>query len=402
MRYLLAACGVPGVFFAVYYILTCFGGLLRKRKPQAESEDQCRIAAIIAARNEEVVIGDLVRSLKAQRYPAELFDIYVIPNNCTDKTEQMAKDEGAMILRCAEPVSTKGDALRQAFQQLSEMRRYDAYCVFDADNLVDPMFFHHVNNARRAGYHAAQGFRDSKNPFDSWVSGSASLFFWFMSRFFNESRARLGLSSHLNGTGYMVSDALIRDIGWNTQTLTEDLELSALCALHGYTIGWMPQARIYDEQPKRFWDSAVQRRRWTAGSLQCMRRYAKKLIKKRTPASLDMACLFLGNLLNYVGIVSGVATAAVFVESLHSGLDPANILPLTAVYGIGGWALMALAAAILLRMEGKLQAKSLPTIIGFPFFVLSWTIVNVYASLTRPPTWKVIHHTSSVASPNDA
>jgi len=110
-----------------------------------------------------------------------------------------------------------------------------------------------------------------------------------------------------------------------------------------------------------------------------------------------MACLFLGNLLNYVGIVSGVATAAVFVESLHSGLDPANMLPLTAVYGIGGWALMALAAAVLLRMEGKLQAKSLPTIIGFPLFVLSWTIVNAYASLTRPPRWKVIRHTSSVS-----
>lgn len=397
MHYVLAACGVPGVFFAVYSILTCFGGLLRKRKPQAESEDRCRIAAVIAARNEEAVIGDLVRSLKAQRYPDELFDVYVIPNNCTDDTEQTAKDAGAKILRCAEPVSTKGDALRQAFTQLSGMRRYDAYCVFDADNLVDPMFFHHVNNARQAGYHAAQGFRDSKNPFDSWVSGSMSLFFCFMSRFFNESRARLGLSSHLNGTGYMVSDALIRDIGWNTQTLTEDLELSALCALHGYKIGWMPRARIYDEQPKRFWDSAVQRRRWTAGSLQCMRRYAIKLIRRRTPVSLDMACLFLGNLLNYVGIVSGIISMAMFVDAMCSGFDVAQLIPFTAAYGIGCWALMAMAAAILLRMEGKMQGRSLPTIIGFPFFVLSWTIINVYASLTRPPKWKVIRHTRSVS-----
>lgn len=399
MRYVLAACGVPGVFFAVYYILTCFGGLLRKRSPQAENEDQCRIAAVVAARNEETVIGDLVRSLKAQRYPAELFDIYVIPNNCTDKTEQTAKNAGATILRCSEPVSTKGEALRQAFTQLSGMRCYDVYCVFDADNLVDPMFFHHVNNARQAGYHVAQGFRDSKNPFDSWVSGSMTLFFWFMSRFFNESRARLGLSSHLNGTGYMVSDALIRDIGWNTQTLTEDLELSALCALHGYRIGWMPQARVYDEQPKRFRDSAVQRRRWTAGSLQCMRRYAKKLIRKRTSASLDMACLFLGNLLNYVGIISGIVSAVVFVEAMRGGLDAAKQIPFIAVYGIGCWALMAMAAAILLRMEGKLQGESLPTIIGFPVFVLSWTIINVYASLTRPPKWKVIRHTRSAVAP---
>ena len=112
MRYVLAACGVPGVFFTVYYILTCFGGLLRKQRPQVKSEDRCRIAAVIAARNEEAVIGDLVRSLKAQHYPAELFDIYVIPNSCTDRTGQTAKSAGATILRCSEPVSTKGDALR--------------------------------------------------------------------------------------------------------------------------------------------------------------------------------------------------------------------------------------------------------------------------------------------------
>ena len=303
MRYVLTICGLLGTVFTVYYILTCFGGMLRKRKSQAEYEDRIRIAVVVAARNEEAVIGDLVRSLKMQRYPSDLYDIYVIPNNCTDGTEQAARDAGARILRCTGRVSSKGEVLKQAFMQLTAMNHYDAYCVFDADNLVDPMFFHHVNNARQAGCHVAQGFRDSKNPFDSWVSGSMSVFYWFMSRFFNESRARLNLSCHLNGTGFMVSDALIRDIGWNTGTLTEDLEFTALCALRGYRIGWMPNARIYDEQPVRFRDSVVQRRRWTSGSLQCMRRYAKALIERKTAVSLDIGCLFLGNLLNYVGII---------------------------------------------------------------------------------------------------
>jgi len=399
MRYVLTICGLLGTAFTVYYILTCFGGMLRKRKPQGEYEDRIRIAAVVAARNEEAVIGDLVRSLKMQRYPSDLYDIYVIPNNCTDGTEQAARDAGARILQCTGRVSSKGEALKQAFTQLTAMNRYDAYCVFDADNLVDPMFFHHVNNARQAGCHVAQGFRDSKNPFDSWVSGSMSVFYWFMSRFFNESRARLNLSCHLNGTGFMVSDALIRDIGWNTGTLTEDLEFTALCALRGYRISWMPNARIYDEQPVRFRDSVVQRRRWTSGSLQCMRRYAKALVEKKTAASLDIGCLFLGNLLNYVGILSGVATVVALLNALREGFDLARYAPLLLAYGIGCWALCAMVSAVMFRLEGRLCAKSVPTILSFAFFALSWAIINVFASLTRPPRWKTIRHTRSAAMP---
>lgn len=169
--------------------------------------------------------------------------------------------------------------------------------------------------------------------------------------------------------------------------------MSAICALHGYKIGWMPQARIHDEQPKRFRDSVVQRRRWTAGSLQCMRRYAGKLIQKGTPASLDLAFLFLGNLMNYVGIVSVIATAVTFVGALRGGFDFAGRIPFIVAYAVGCWALQAVAATILLRMEGRLRRESLPTIMGFPIFMLSWTIINVYASLTPPPRWKVIRHT---------
>ena len=59
-----------------------------------------------------------------------------------------------------------------------------------------------------------------------------SVFYWFMSRFFNRGRAALGMSAILNGTGVLLSADLIREMGWNTCTLTEDLELTAQCGLH--------------------------------------------------------------------------------------------------------------------------------------------------------------------------
>ena len=391
--------GLFGTVFTVYFLITCLGGFIKGKRPSIpESADSRRIAAVIPARNEGKVVGALIASLKQQKYPKELFDIYVIPNNCTDDTEAAAAAAGAKILRCQSPVSTNGEVLRQAFGQLSGSGQYDTYCVFDADNLAAPDFLHLVNNARNAGFAAAQGFRDSKNPFDSWISGSTSAFYWFMSRIFNESRSRLGLSAHLNGTGFMVGDEVIRAIGWDTKTLTEDLEFTGLCALHDFKIGFIPEARVYDEQPLTFRQSAIQRRRWTAGSLQCMRRYSLRLLRKRTPQSIDAGMLFLGNLLNYVGLLSLPLTGIALAQFLRSEqIETKTLLTLGALAAMACWVILSLGAAILFRMEKRLCRKSLPAIIGFPLYMLSWMFINLYASLTPPPGWKAVGHTVSDA-----
>ena len=396
IQLILALGGVFGALLAVYFVITSLGGFISGRKyVLPESADVIRIAALIPARNEAAVIGELVKSLKIQDYPPELLDIYVIPNNCTDHTEAVALRAGAKVLRCEKPVSRKGDALRQAFAQLGGTGRYDAYCVFDADNLVHPGFMHQVNNACRVGYKAAQGFRDSKNPFDSWIAGGTTVFYWFMSRIFNESRARLGLSCHLNGTGFMVTDALVRKLGWDTHTLTEDLEFTGQCALADCRIGWMPEARVYDEQPIRFRDSVVQRRRWTAGSLQCTRRYAIRLFKKSTPWSLDIGCLFTGNLMNYVGLISAIASAISFKDWVLGNL------PLAAALGIGYvavlWLVCMAAAALMLKWQGMLIREALSTVLLFPLFLATWLPINIFACLTPPPKWRMVRHVRGVS-----
>ena len=83
--------GTAGALSAVmavwggYYLLT---GLMSWRRPAhfGRQPARTRFAVLIAARNEELVIGALINSLLAQAYPPELYDIWVIPNNCTDNT----------------------------------------------------------------------------------------------------------------------------------------------------------------------------------------------------------------------------------------------------------------------------------------------------------------------------
>ena len=129
---------------------------LRKPKRYAVCAPRTRFACLVAARNEEAVIGALVESLKKQDYPDALYDIFVIPNNCTDDTEAAALCAGAKIFRCFEPVRCKGDALHEAVAWLLP-QRYDAFCVFDADNVADERFLARMNDAFCAGAQVCKG-----------------------------------------------------------------------------------------------------------------------------------------------------------------------------------------------------------------------------------------------------
>ena len=77
------------------------------------------------------------------------------------------------MLECTVPVKSKGEVMRFAYSQLAG-QGYDAFCVFDADNVAHPDFLKEMNNAYCAGARAAQGYRDSKNPYDSAFSGCYS------------------------------------------------------------------------------------------------------------------------------------------------------------------------------------------------------------------------------------
>jgi len=161
--------------YAAYYLLVSLFSF-RTPKPFPETNTYHRFLILIAARNEAAVIGHLIDGLQQQQYPRDRFDICVIPNNCNDRTREISLESGALVYDCAKPVHTKGDALQQAVSDLMlQDHSYDALCVFDADNLVHPGFLAAMNRAFSAGHSAAQGYRDSKNPADSSISGSNAI-----------------------------------------------------------------------------------------------------------------------------------------------------------------------------------------------------------------------------------
>ena len=114
--------------------------------------------------------------------------------------------------------------LRYAFKYLRE-KDYDAYLIFDADNIVHPNFISEMNNTLCNGYRVAQGYRDSKNPSDTWISSSHSLHYMIQNYFMNRARMNINKSCFVNGTGFMISKEYLNENGYNSLTITEDIEL---------------------------------------------------------------------------------------------------------------------------------------------------------------------------------
>ena len=205
------------------------------------------------------------------------------------------------------------------------------------------------------------------------------------------------MSGLLNGTGVVLGADLIREMGWNTCTLTEDLELSAQCGLRGEKIAYLENAVTYDEQPVGFWVSFEQRRRWFRGSMQCTLRYGPKLlwraIRHRSLQALDLAVFFLGNIMQFVCLVPG-AVAAVETVRFAAGLGGVEVVAALAVaVAIVYIAAISLGAALICHLAGKKPGREMPGVLGFWLIALTWFPANLSA-LIVPPRWRAIPHTS--------
>ncbi len=401
--FLLGAAGLLGAAVTLWGLWYLATALMSWRRPV---DYGCRPAAtrfgvLIAARNEEAVIGELVQSLKNQLYPSQLYDIWVIPNNCTDQTGQAALQSGARVLECTVPVKCKGDVLHFAYGRLRD-RGYDAFCVFDADNVVHPQFLQEMNNAYQWGARAAQGYRDSKNPYDSPVSGCSSLYYWMMNRFHNQGKAGLGLSALLGGTGFMISSSALEQIGgWDTRSISEDLEMSAQCALADVPIAWVPRAITYDEQPLTFQESLKQRRRWTSGTLQVAAGWVptlmRRMVERPAGAVLDMGVTML------IPPYQAAALASMVVTALAAGFaHPGMFSPLLCLGYMTGSLLISvlgatLSAMLVLTIENKWDRRLVPALAIYWLFLLSWVPLTLSCMWKKTTTWEEIRHTRSLA-----
>ena len=399
----LALTGTMGVLMMLWGLWYLVSGLACVRKPidYGFHPARTRFAVLVAARNEDLVIGPLINSLLTQEYPSELYDIWVIPNNCTDNTSLAAQNFGAKVLECGMPVKSKGEVLRFAYNRLRG-RGYDAWIVFDADNVVDSRFLAEMNNARLAGVQAAQGYRDSKNPYDTAVSGCSSIYYWMMDRFHNGGKAGLGMSAMIGGTGFMVTQKLLDRLGgWRTETISEDLEITTQAVLAGERVAYVPKAVTYDEQPLTWEQSFTQRRRWTSGTLQVAQAYLPALGKAQTER--PRLLLFDVEMTLLLPAYQLAALAGLVCTALTSALGGNTLLQAVALGAAGvcgniAWAALTatVAAGVVITMENKWDRRLWKGLAAYWLFLLTWLPITAFSFWKKTIVWKEIRHTRAM------
>lgn len=389
------------LLYGTYFAVSGFLGLIKKSKlKMKKSKKKNYFAIIVPARNEGEVIGNLIDSLQALDYPKDRYGIYIVPNNCTDNTAEVAKECGANVIECKVKTKTKGDVLKYTFGLLKDNKDIDAYLIFDADNLVHKDFLKHMNDCLNSGYKVAEGYRDSKNPKDNWISGSYTIFYLFQNIFFNKSRMAFDASASINGTGFMVSKDIIDRDGFETYTLTEDVEFTGQCALKGERIAFVEDAITYDEYPINFGASWKQRKRWSAGIIQCMNIYSFKLFKRFLKtgdvSSLDMSLVYLGPLMQVISFIN-VLLLIIFrivgieLHDVFSYFFATNFVFFAVVLVMG----ISIEIFALLYKQKDLKGMT-ASIILFSIFVLSWIPINISVFVKKYNKWDEIKHTRSI------
>ena len=242
------------LFFACYFyqLIYLLVPYLRRDKPHGETKLH-RFAVLVAARNEEAVIGQLIASVKAQDYPARLITVFVAADNCTDATARIARESGAVVYERFDTAHVgKGYALDFLLRQIAGEYGdvFDAYLVLDADNLLSPEYVTAMNRVFSDGYPVVTSYRNSKNFADNWISAGYALWFLREAEFLNHARVLSGHSAAVSGTGFLFSrEILRRNGGWPFHLLTEDIEFTVDCVCRGEKIGYAPDDQLRQPLP---------------------------------------------------------------------------------------------------------------------------------------------------------
>lgn len=98
MNIIINICSAVGIFWTAmtaYQYVIYVVGIFAKPKYK-ETENKHKYAICVAARNEEKVIRNLLESIDNQDYPKDELTIFVVADNCTDNTAEIARQFGVV------------------------------------------------------------------------------------------------------------------------------------------------------------------------------------------------------------------------------------------------------------------------------------------------------------------
>lgn len=364
--------------------------------PQKEKNGH-NYAILIPARNESLVIEKLLISIENQTKKIKPEDVYVIVETKKDKTVSIVeKHKMTIVYRKNLNKKRKGFALDDAIKEiLKSNKKYDAYFIFDADNILDKNYIKEMTKSFDEGYDIGIGYRNTKNS-KNLVSAASALTFSMINTIGNKRKSKYTNNLIISGTGYYIKGTIIESWkGFPFNSLTEDYELSLYSILNNLTTTYNDSAIYYDEQPEIFDVTITQRSRWVKGYFDARRNYIHKIRKSiskkdKNYASKITALIGVNPLITLI-----IGILLLLIDSITSFKN--FIISLLIIFILIYITLMIFTYIIIKKEENKLDIKVSKILLIFynPFYLLSY-IYFLYIAITKKDLgWQEIKHTNN-------
>ncbi|MEM0313923.1 MAG: glycosyltransferase family 2 protein [Candidatus Bathyarchaeia archaeon] len=273
-----------------HYLFT----LVILKKPIREEHDpaitgvnyQPSVSILIPARDEERVIGRILKRMTELSYPKDKLQVIVIDDGSADATGKVARyyseryDYIHLVQRSwNEGRRGKASVLNFGMRQA----KGEIILCFDADyypqkDIVEKLV--KVFADPKVG--AVQGRVVVLNEPKNLVTRIVALERIGGYRIDQEARDRLGLITQYGGTvGGFRRDLIESFGGFDENMLAEDTDLTLRIYLAGYRVKYEVDAQCYEEAVdswKAYWK---QRKRWSMGHMQCAFKYSLKIVKSK-------------------------------------------------------------------------------------------------------------------------
>ncbi len=403
LRFISLVIIVTGILLAV---IVNFFATKNKNFPTPKREGH-NFCFLIPARYEKDVIENLLISIKNQSVRVNMQDVYVIIESKLDETYNICKKYNAnVIIRKHVEKQRKGYALDEAIKEILKLKKnYDAYFIFDADNVLDKNYLKNMIPIYDLGYDMATGYRNCKNGNKSVVAASSALTFSLINTVFNNSKNKKGRNITFSGTGFYIRKKLIdKWNGYPFHSLTEDYELSSYATVNNYTTYYNTKSVFYDEQPIKYKDTVNQRVRWIRGYFDVRKEYSKKILKSISKNNLNNGSKIdegIG-IIPYIIIILGLVLwllSLIFFTVYHfllkNSLYKENLLELI-LFLVSIYFVLIIMTLIMLILENKKIDFSLKTKIKVlfvnPLFIVSYIPCAIKALTKKDIKWVRITH----------
>jgi len=408
------------LFLMFWYYLTYFVIACIKVKKISKFLPETKFAILVPARNESNVISHILDSFSALEYPRNLYEVFVIIETEDDPTKKIVEKYGykVVVRGNLEGRRTKGYALDDAYQYIKNNHLdFDAFMVFDADNIVSKDYLIHMNNVYKSGYLVGVGYRSFTNSSKNWITATSATLFSFMNQFTSRGRSMLFKKATLTGTGYFIAKEIVDDIGcWYWNGMTEDVELTAYCYYHNIKMHYYPHAVYYDEEPTDFKTLHRQHTRWVWGYFANKKKFKNEVGKYYEVNNKFVRGLSIMeyNFSIYPFAVFSVLLAVASIVSLvfsfiALGFNQPNIGFLFShaiVYFAALWLVFMFVAAFTLAIDNnnlKFNAK-LCVVVVLTYLVFFGDFLFAFLdglfNKSKRSTWKTIKHNGEITDKN--